>query len=172
MKNISNIFLCLERLRIVDNRVDDDRIFSVFSSVNFRFQIVSNRFQNSPIYKCSSVLSSAHIMDLWQLKWDSDTEGRWTARLVRKLGPWMESNYGEVNFFRTEFLPGHGCSALDGKDVIPSLQREIVYPFFEYLRFDSDRLNLSTRIGIFSPDSIVGSTLQSEDNWETISECT
>uniref|UniRef100_A0A2M4CS98 Putative retrovirus-related pol polyprotein from type-1 retrotransposable element n=1 Tax=Anopheles darlingi TaxID=43151 RepID=A0A2M4CS98_ANODA len=45
----------------------------------------------------------------WQSQWDQAKDGRWTHRLIRDLGLWLSRRHGEVDFFLTQFLSGHGC---------------------------------------------------------------
>ncbi|XP_058444814.1 uncharacterized protein LOC131426217 [Malaya genurostris] len=44
-------------------------------------------------------------MAKWQQEWDSTEKCRWTHR----PSPWMNRQHGEVNFYLTQFLSGHGC---------------------------------------------------------------
>ncbi|XP_054288026.1 uncharacterized protein LOC129003755 [Macrosteles quadrilineatus] len=37
-----------------------------------------------------------------------ETRGRWTRRLIRQVRLWVNPRYGEVNFYLTQFLTGHG----------------------------------------------------------------
>lgn len=44
----------------------------------------------------------------WQREWDAAVKGRWTHRLIPCIRTWMDRGHGEVNFFLTQFLSGHG----------------------------------------------------------------
>lgn len=48
-------------------------------------------------------------MAKWQQEWDSAENGRWTYRLIPNLSTWVNRKHGEVTFFLTQFLSGHGC---------------------------------------------------------------
>lgn len=50
-----------------------------------------------------------NTMARWQQKWDSASHGRWTARLIPNIGTWIKRPYGEVDYFLTQALSGHGC---------------------------------------------------------------
>ena len=45
----------------------------------------------------------------WQQTWDTAEKGRWTHRLIPILSTWVNRKHGEVNFYLTQFLSGHGC---------------------------------------------------------------
>lgn len=44
----------------------------------------------------------------WQMRWDSGTKGRWTHRLIPNVQKWLERPYGEVDYYMTQALSGHG----------------------------------------------------------------
>ena len=50
----------------------------------------------------------ARTMDQWQDRWTSDTKGSWTARLIKQLTEWADRKHGEINYFITQLLTGHG----------------------------------------------------------------
>ncbi|XP_046688647.1 uncharacterized protein LOC124374485 [Homalodisca vitripennis] len=44
----------------------------------------------------------------WQELWDQETRGRWTARLTPMVQLWVKRRHGEVDYYLTQFLTGHG----------------------------------------------------------------
>ncbi|GBP14366.1 hypothetical protein EVAR_98823_1 [Eumeta japonica] len=36
-------------------------------------------------------------------------KGRWTHRLIPQIDFWLNRNHGEVNYYLTQMLSGHGC---------------------------------------------------------------
>ncbi|CAB0043167.1 unnamed protein product [Trichogramma brassicae] len=44
----------------------------------------------------------------WQVQWDRSGRGRWTHRLIPKLKVWVERGHGEVDYYLTQLLSGHG----------------------------------------------------------------
>lgn len=56
-----------------------------------------------------SKLIGMHIMTAWQEIWEQKSRGRWTARLISSIDPWMGRKAGEVNQYLSRF---HGlfCS--------------------------------------------------------------
>jgi len=49
------------------------------------------------------------LLTEWQGWCDSASEGRWTHRLIRNIGKWIDRNYSELNYQLTQVLTGHGC---------------------------------------------------------------
>jgi hypothetical protein len=54
-------------------------------------------------------LARAESMAKWQQEWDTAPNGRWTHRLIPRISNWVNRKHGEVNFYLTQFLSGHGC---------------------------------------------------------------
>ncbi|KRF97432.1 uncharacterized protein Dwil_GK27909 [Drosophila willistoni] len=42
----------------------------------------------------------------WQSRCDASTKGRWTWKLIPNIEAWR---HGQVNFYLTQILSGHGC---------------------------------------------------------------
>lgn len=45
----------------------------------------------------------------WQEKWDNGVYGRWTYRLIPNIQSWIKRPFGEVDYYLTQVLTGHGC---------------------------------------------------------------
>jgi len=45
----------------------------------------------------------------WQVLWKAATNGRWTYRLIPHVDVWLSRKHGEVNYYLTQMLSGHGC---------------------------------------------------------------
>ncbi|KAJ8971579.1 hypothetical protein NQ314_000636 [Rhamnusium bicolor] len=45
-----------------------------------------------------------------QRRWELDTDkARWTKRLIRNIEAWCQRRHGEIEYYLTQFLGGHGC---------------------------------------------------------------
>ncbi|KAJ8969270.1 hypothetical protein NQ317_012910 [Molorchus minor] len=96
---------------------------------------------------------------------------RWQER-------WMARKHGEVNYYLTQFLTGHGyfCSYLHkmGKvDNATCIYEEFTvddayHTFFECTRFDAERRVLEDQIGHLDPDTIVEAMIRSQDVWNKV----
>ncbi|KPU77521.1 uncharacterized protein Dana_GF27522 [Drosophila ananassae] len=89
----------------------------------------------------------------WQSLWENSTKGLWTHRLIPDKGIWTGRKHGEVDFYLTQALSGHGCfrSYLkrfghEREDGCPSCGRGVMkdayHVLFDCWRFDEERTNL------------------------------
>ncbi|KAJ8914520.1 hypothetical protein NQ315_002793 [Exocentrus adspersus] len=46
--------------------------------------------------------------DKRQEKWSNGCKAIWTRILIRDVRPWVGRAHGQVDYYTTEFLPGHG----------------------------------------------------------------
>ena len=51
----------------------------------------------------------AESLSEWQRRWDLSEKGRWSHRLIPDQKTWLDRRQGEVNYYLTQFLTGHGC---------------------------------------------------------------
>lgn len=118
-------------------------------------------------------------MELWQTEWDGPGKGRWTRKLIRNLRGWTERKHGEVNYWTTQVLTGHGCfgSYLNGIgkaetdkcvicDVAPDTPQHAI---FECNGWDGERRKVNMDIGEeIIPENIVRNMIKTEVNWNII----
>lgn len=128
--------------------------------------------------KEASATARTETMQAWQRRWDECTEGRWTSRLIRDLGAWMERGHGEIDFYLCQFMTGHGyfrkylykmgkvgspqCS------YCPKEEDDAHHTFFRCKRFTEERGLLSSTVGVVTPDTVVDVMLQNEDAWKAV----
>ncbi|KAH8304870.1 hypothetical protein KR059_003005, partial [Drosophila kikkawai] len=55
------------------------------------------------------VAARRRSIENWQSQWDSSSKGRWTYRLIPDIARWVERSHGQVNFYLSQVLSGHGC---------------------------------------------------------------
>lgn len=118
-------------------------------------------------------------MTVWQKRWDSSSKGRWTHRLIPSIDDWTKRRHGEVNFYLTQFLSGHGCYRaylhrfnLEDCPDCPTCLNAIedaehvfsVCPRYEQEREELERY-LQTRV---TPESIMVAMMTSADGWNAI----
>lgn len=117
----------------------------------------------------------------WQRRWDGSTKGRWTHRLIPNIRAWVCRRHGEVNYYLTQLLSGHGCfrSYLHrfGHEASPEcswcgpvFDESPEHTFFICGRFRPERDQLEAALGVVvTPDTIVSVMLCSERNWRAVS---
>lgn len=50
-----------------------------------------------------------NLMRDWEERWREGRNGRWTYRLIPNIHAWVNRKYGEVDYYLTQALSGHGC---------------------------------------------------------------
>ena len=115
------------------------------------------------------------VLDAWWHDWDCTEKGGWTHRLIGQIRPWTERKHGEVNYYITQFLTGHGfflaylykigkvssiacvyCrTALDNAE----------HTFFACSRWTDKRTELECMTGCLTPDTIVSMMIRKRENW-------
>ncbi|KAH8245664.1 hypothetical protein KR032_004909, partial [Drosophila birchii] len=118
----------------------------------------------------------------WQAMWDSSTKGRWTHRLIPDISSWVSRRHGEVDFYLTQVLSGHGCfrSHLkrfghDEEDNCPACCAGVVedaqHVLFECYRFHHEREELEAVVGkLLTAENFVPTMLGSEEGWDAIAK--
>nr|XP_041630736.1 uncharacterized protein LOC121502072 [Drosophila kikkawai] len=56
----------------------------------------------------SKVTARRKSFENWQNHWDSSQKGRWTHTLIPNLSSWVERSHGQVDFYLTQVISGHG----------------------------------------------------------------
>lgn len=115
---------------------------------------------------------------IWQTSWHDDTRGRWTAKLIRKVKPWIDRSHGEVDYYLTQFLSGHGYFRryLHGIGrartpyclYCPEMPDDAEYTFFKCVRWAQHSVELEGGTEEVTPDNIVELMLSGEKNWISV----
>lgn len=126
----------------------------------------------------SRAAARSHTMDEWQSRWEAESRGRWSFSLIGDLRGWTEREHGEVDFYLTQLLTGHGCfgSYLSRMGKIPSPEcqygdsdmDDALHTFFKCRRWEAERGELEAVIGRVSPESLVAEMLSSPDSWNAV----
>lgn len=121
----------------------------------------------------------ARTMTKWQESWSNETRGRWTARLIPQIEPWVGRAHGEISYYITQFLSGHGCfrSYLYkmGKAESPECQYcgasrdDAEHTLFGCERWAQQRRMIESEIGRLTAENIVGHMVSTEGRWAMIS---
>lgn len=123
-------------------------------------------------------LVRAETMQKWQQRWSTGTDGRWTRKLIPELTPWITRNFGEVDYYLTQLLSGHGYfrkylhrrnlandqSCIYGDNAIDDVE----HTFFQCERWGNERIVLQSSIGSATPRNIIGKMLNNEANWKAV----
>lgn len=120
-------------------------------------------------------------LQVWQRRWNASTKGRWTFRLIPCIDAWVNRRHGEVNFYMSQFLTGHGCfrSYLhkykhDDSPYCPSCSlkvENVEHVLFECPRFQYSRIRMKNSLGYdVSPENVVDRMMESQERWNAVDE--
>ncbi|GBP96286.1 Retrovirus-related Pol polyprotein from type-1 retrotransposable element R1 2 [Eumeta japonica] len=107
----------LSALRVTSAfRIISEEAVCVISGI-LPLRVLTEERQTLHRRKRSSTLSAEELREeerqsstsRWQLQWDVAKKGRWTHCLIRQIDVWLNRNHGEVNYYLTQMLLGHGC---------------------------------------------------------------
>lgn len=115
----------------------------------------------------------------WQQRWNEEDRGRWTAKLIPDIRPWIGRKFGEVNYYVTQMLSGHGYFRKYlhrmGKTASPYClyeEGEVIddaeHTVFECARWQSYRSVLTSIVGTITAANIVGVMIASSENWTSV----
>lgn len=114
-------------------------------------------------------------LNVWQRLWEDDGRGRWTARLIPYLRPWVTRRHGEVDFYLTQFLTGHGyfrsylrrMGKMDSEVCLYCAGEvdDAHHTFFVCQRWAEKREAVANILGLFSPETVILKMVESEESW-------
>lgn len=114
----------------------------------------------------------------WQRLWEAETRGRWTARLIPNLGEWYDRKFGEVNYYLTQLLSGHGyfreylyrMGKTESANCLYDTDIDTAeHTFFECAKWQNEREIVQHQMGRITPDNITELMRASEENWISVS---
>lgn len=119
-------------------------------------------------------------MDDWQARWASSSKGRWTFSLIPSLNKWLGRKHGDLDYYITQFLSGHGGYkqylhrfGLDDSPVCPYCTDSIQDPrhiFFVCPRFSVERHRLEIEVQqVVRVDNIIDIMVGTLENWGCVS---
>ncbi|XP_070144947.1 uncharacterized protein [Drosophila kikkawai] len=113
-----------------------------------------------------------------QTRAETTQTGRWTHTLIPNLTSWVERSHGQVDFYLTQVISGHGCfrsylkrfghetedwCPVCGSGVVEDARHEL----FECHRFDHERQKLEAVAGSsILPETLVPLMLADQCVWE------
>lgn len=126
----------------------------------------------------AKAISRQNSLQEWQERWTNCPKSRWTKRLIAQISPWINRRHGDINYYLTQFLSGHGlyCSYLFkiGKMAnsecvyCPGKQDTPEHTFFDCDRWAIKKFQLEMRIGQITPDNVISLMLTGEEAWAEI----
>lgn len=120
-------------------------------------------------------------LQLWQERWDRSRRGRWTHRLIPNVDRWVNRDKGEVGYYVTQLLSGHGCFRAylfrfrrADSPYCPccgEVQEDAEHVFFCCPRFTEHRNYLERILDVrITPENLIESMLSSIEAWNAVTE--
>lgn len=126
------------------------------------------------------MVAREETMAAWTERWQRETKGRWSRRLIPDLRAWVDREHGEVNYYLTQFLTGHGyfnkylyqmgkkrraaCQYGDAEN------DDAEHTFFQCTRWQQERQKIEREIGeTITPENIIALMLNKQNSWELCS---
>jgi hypothetical protein len=115
----------------------------------------------------------------WQCEWYQSNSGRWTYKLIPRINRWNSRKWGQVNFYVTQFLSGHGCfneyllrwkKRNDAECMYcGDPHDDVEHTFIGCDRWWQERRNMEVELGMdVTPERMVEYMVQSKSKWDTI----
>lgn len=114
-------------------------------------------------------------LKVWQEEWDKSVKGRWTYRLIPQIKKWIQRTHGEVDYFLTQFLSGHGgfneylhrMKKTDSPLCPTCRQTETPeHVLFKCIRLDEERKTMFTHISPdTNADNLIENMCKSKNAW-------
>lgn len=128
--------------------------------------------------KIASREERCHTMERWQADWQRETKGRWTARLIADIRPWMERRHGEIDYYLTQFLSGHGYfrkylnkmgkATSEECMYCPDIKDDAEHTFFKCENWAQQRGVVMEALGTWSPETTIEKMVGDEDAWREV----
>lgn len=118
----------------------------------------------------------------WQERWEQGQKGAWTRELIRDVIPWYNRRFGEVDFWLTQVLSGHGCFEAFvhkiGKKASPTCRfcdmiDNAEHTLFVCPRWGQQRERTNNLVGRrLTKENLIECMLFSERNWKEVKKLT
>lgn len=162
--------------------VSDDAAFVIAGMIPIDILVRECNYTPANVIDHVSTLNTARCNSLieWQRRWSTSNKGRWTYELIPNIKDWFERKHGDLNFYLTQMLSGHGCfrSYLyrfnhDSDPYCPycgvTVEEDAKHVFFFCPRFGNERTSLERSVGcIITAGNVIEIMLVSLYNWENV----
>ena len=127
-------------------------------------------------------MAREQLVEKWQQRWDSETTGRWIHTLISKLRVWVDGTQGQMGYYLTQAMTGHGKFNLFNaylKRIKKRTSAECTYcgcdpddvrhTLFECSQWVAERRLLEEKISKpFTEENMVTKMLENEEKWHVV----
>lgn len=121
-----------------------------------------------------------NTINKWQTRWESATKGAWTRKLIPDIKVWMDRKHGELNYYLTQAITGHGCfrqylhrfklaNAECATCWFCDAEDTAEHTLFACRRWERERSLLEEDLQTtINTENLVQTMIHSEENWDKI----
>lgn len=117
----------------------------------------------------------------WQTRWNEEAAATWTKRLLPNINIWLDRSFGEVDYYITQMLTGHGyfrkylynigkCNTpyclYERENTIDDAE----HTFFECSKWNEKRRELEEQMGELNTTNIINHMTTSESRWRIVTK--
>ena len=115
--------------------------------------------------------------EVWQREWEATPNGNWTRRLIPHIETWVKRTHGELDYFLTQLMSGHGNYAAylhrfdiidSGECAICQVEETPEHKFFECKATENHRKKLEETAGRVTPENLVAILTRSPEHWKEV----
>ncbi|XP_070144868.1 uncharacterized protein [Drosophila kikkawai] len=129
-----------------------------------------------------SRIQRSSTMARWQDKWNNASTGRWTYRLIPDLVPWLQRRHGQLDYYTTQIITGHGCFKAylhrfkhEGDPYCDycgsAFTEDAEHAFFVCPLFSAERAALEAAMNCrLTPDNLVCCMMETPSKWDAVAE--
>jgi hypothetical protein len=131
---------------------------------------------------CSKEEVKKRQLRKWQARWQTTDKGGWTRKLLPEIATWIERGHGQLTYYLTQALSGHGCFASFllkiGKEETDGCwfcgdRDDPEHTLFVCERWDRERLLLMRKTAEWPTNkNFVEILLRSQADWDATAEFT
>jgi hypothetical protein len=131
---------------------------------------------------CSKEEVKKRQLRKWQARWQTTDKGGWTRKLLPEIATWIERGHGQLTYYLTQALSGHGCFASFllkiGKEETDGCwfcgdRDDPEHTLFVCERWDRERLLLMRKTAEWpTNENFVEILLRSQADWDATAEFT
>lgn len=128
----------------------------------------------------SKTVADAEAWARWQTAWQQEPTGAWTRRLIPDIRLWADRLHGEVNYWLTQTLTGHGAfrsflhriGKLASADcpTCPGQTDNAEHAIFSCAEHSTRRQRCWAQTGTLTPDTLISRMVQDRDSWDAIAD--
>ena len=119
-------------------------------------------------------------MNRWQQKWEEADKGRWTYALIPNIEVWLNRKTGNINYYITQFLTGHGLF-MSYLHKIGIRQRDTCmycplpdtseHTFFHCEKWRTIREEIEQRVGVrLTKENVINVMTEDREKWQKVSD--